>query len=75
MEPRGKTPLFETTGMLQIQCAQVWQKVEVYDFLGRMLFTQTQATQNLDLSKLPAGMYVVKVYFEVGDVVQRETKE
>ncbi len=71
-----------TTGLLNIQSAQPWQKAEVVDLLGRMVLThaynmagQTTPTTELDLSKLPTGIYLVKVFFAEGVVVQRVIKE
>jgi len=64
-----------TNGMLHIQSAQLWKKVEVLDVMGRLVHAQNHATPAIDLNKLPAGMYVVKVYFDEGIAVQRVVKE
>jgi hypothetical protein len=64
-----------TTGLLHIQTAQPWQKAEVVDVTGRMVHTQTAQTEEIDISKLPAGMYVLKVFFAEGVAVRRVVKE
>ncbi len=71
-----------TTGLLNISSPQPWQKAEVTDLLGRIVLThayslagQSTPTTELDLSKLPTGIYLVKVYFKQGVVVQRVVKE
>jgi hypothetical protein len=61
-----------TSGQLRIESPQPWKKVEVVDVLGNLLITQQE--DQLNLAKLPAGMYLVKVYFEVGVVVERVVK-
>jgi hypothetical protein len=63
-----------TTGLLHIESPQPWQKIEITDMLGRNLLTQNQPTDQLDLTKLPTGMYLVKVFFTEGVVVQRVVK-
>jgi hypothetical protein len=62
-----------TSGLLRLESPQPWQKVEVVDVLGNLLITQQE--DELNLAKLPAGMYLVKVYFEEGVVVERVVKE
>lgn len=64
-----------TTGLLHIQCAQPWQSATVQDVTGRLLLTQTHPTTELNLSALPAGVYLVKVFFEDGVVVRRVVRE
>ena len=63
-----------TSGLLYIQSAQPWQEVEVTDLLGRNLLTPPEPKTELDLSKLPTGIYLVKVFFAEGVVVQRVVK-
>jgi hypothetical protein len=70
-----------TSGMLNISSPQPWQKAEVTDLLGRTVLThayrlagQPEPKEELDLSKLPTGIYLVKVFFTEGVVVQRVVK-
>jgi hypothetical protein len=60
--------------MLNISSPQPWQKAEVTDLLGRTVFTQPEPKEEVDLSKLPTGIYLVKVFFTEGVVVQRVVK-
>lgn len=62
-----------TTGTLSIESAQPWQRLEVVDLLGNIVGTSTK--EELNLTHLPAGMYLVKVYFEAGVVVERVAKK
>jgi len=64
-----------TNGQLRIETAQPWQKAEVIDLMGRIVISQNQAQDELDLTHLASGIYLVKVYFREGVVVQRVVKE
>ena len=64
-----------TNRVLRIESAQAWKKVEIIDVLGRNVFTQTQAAEQLDLYDLPKGVYLVKVHFAEGVVVKRVVRE
>ncbi len=63
-----------TNGLLQVQTANVWQKAEVYDVTGRLLYSQPHPTTEIDLGHMPAGMYTVKIYFTSGVSAQRVVK-
>jgi hypothetical protein len=62
-----------TSGLLRIESPQPWQKVEVVDMLGKIVYKSKK--EEIDLTHLPAGMYLVKVYFEEGVVVERVIKD
>jgi len=63
-----------TSGILYIQSEQPLQKVEVLDLTGRIVFAQNKPNEELDISTLPKGMYLVKIYLEQGVGVQRILK-
>jgi hypothetical protein len=60
--------------MVQIESGQPWQKLLVFDFTGRLVYEQKMPTENIDLSKLPKGIYNVKLVFRDGVGVNRVVK-
>ncbi len=61
-----------TTGKLTIGADGV-QKVEVYDYSGRLVGTYVNTNQ-LDISKLPAGTYALRISLQKGNTVRRVIK-
>ena len=62
------------TDVVQIESAQPWQKLLIFDFTGRLVYEQKMPTENIDLSKLPKGIYNVKLVFKDGEGVNRLVK-
>ena len=61
-----------TTGKLTIGADGVL-KVEVYDYSGRLVGTYVNTNQ-LDISKLPAGTYALRISLQKGNTVRRVIK-
>ncbi len=61
-----------TNGILFIQAANV-ESAELFSLEGRLLLSQ-QATNNLDLTTLPSGMYIIRVRTAQGTGVSRVIK-
>jgi hypothetical protein len=52
--------------------------IEIFDVYGRSLLTHTSLMSpetTIDISHLPSGMYFVKIFTEVGEVVKKVLKE
>jgi len=49
--------------------------IEVYDMLGKQVFTSNLPTKTINLSKLQAGMYLIKIKTEQGSLVKKIIKE
>ncbi len=60
--------------LLQITSAEPWQKVEIIDVNGRVVQVFAAQHEQLHIGALPAGVYVVKVFFKDGVGVQRVVK-
>ena len=61
-----------TDGKLRVEAPNV-QRIEVYDLYGR-LTTAVQDTNNIDLTMLPSGNYVVRVTYAQGVAVRHVVK-
>ena len=61
-----------TDGKLRVEVPNV-QRIEVYDLYGR-LTTAVQDTNNIDLTTLPSGNYVVRVTYAQGVAVRHVVK-
>ncbi|MFT7285395.1 T9SS type A sorting domain-containing protein, partial [Nonlabens sp.] len=59
------------TDTLHIETTQIMDKVEVFDLAGKLIFSESQQTNRLDVTKLKAGLYILKVY-SAGIVVNRK---
>ena len=64
-----------TTGLLHIETKNAIQNIEVLDLMGRVLLAVKDPKSSVDLSRLPKGIYLVKVTTEHGEVVRRVVKE
>ncbi len=64
-----------TTGLLQIKASQEIQKIQVHDLVGREIFSIRQPENQVDLSALNSGIYLIKVWFDEGVVVRRVVRE
>ena len=63
-----------TTGLIQISDATA-ERVDVFDNMGRLVQTYGQATQELDLTSLPAGLYILKMHVGEEVISARVIKE
>lgn len=62
-----------TTGLVHIECAQTVQRVEVCDLMGRKVCTAQSA--DLDLSALPAGIYLLRIATDDGIAIRRVVRK
>ncbi len=44
--------------------AENYQKVEIYDIMGKLVFSQNAAISQIDVSSLSQGTYFLKIYFQ-----------
>lgn len=51
------------------------QKVEIYNLLGMLLKTAEKETQSIDVSKLAAGNYIVRITTETGTFSKKIIKK
>ena len=46
-------------------------RVEVYDVLGKLMFSESKNTKNLDVSSLKSGLYIINIYSESNKIVKK----
>jgi hypothetical protein len=73
-----------TSGQLKIESGKLKiENVEIFDLMGRMVMTvethgsasvPQQPTQELDISKLPTGMYFVRIRTDAGTITRKVVK-
>ncbi len=64
-----------TSGMLFIENKNNTPiKLEIYDLPGKLILKPEINASNIDISKIPAGMYVVKIYTPIGSYSKRVIK-
>jgi hypothetical protein len=66
-----------TRGQLTIDAGQLTvEKVEIYDMQGKIIFNVQRSTVNsIDISRLPAGIYFVRLQTRNGMFVQKVVKQ
>lgn len=50
-------------------------QIEIFDMAGQLVFSETVESTQIDVSKLPAGQYTVRLYSENGNYSARMIKE
>jgi len=66
-----------TTGKFKIENGELSiEKVVIYDISGKIQKIENWKTENgIDISQLPAGVYFVKIFTELGEVTKKVLKE
>lgn len=47
---------------LTIKGSMLLEKVEIYNYLGKKIVEDTSGNKNIDLTELPSGVYILKLY-------------
>jgi hypothetical protein len=63
------------TNMLHIQSSLAVEQISIYDISGRMLKQIPYPKQEINVTDLANGIYLVKVKMESGDVIKKLVKE
>jgi beta-glucanase (GH16 family) len=50
------------TDTLHIETTQIIDKVALFDLAGKLVFSESEQTNRLDVTKLKPGLYLVKIY-------------
>ena len=62
-----------TTGLIAINTTEILESIEVYEITGKQIARYT-AVNTLDLSSLPKGIYIIKLYSENSVAIQQVVK-
>ena len=57
--------------IININSKVLVDRVEVYDILGKLMFSESKNTKNLDVSSLKSGLYILNIYSESYKIVKK----
>jgi hypothetical protein len=63
-----------TTGLVTINTTEVLEKIEIYEITGKQI-AHYSAVNTLDLSSLPKGIYIIKLYSGNSVAIQQVVKK
>jgi hypothetical protein len=61
-------------GHYEIVCTEKIESIDLYDYAGKKITDFTQDGRFLNLSRLPAGVYLLRVYSETGVWIRKVVK-